>query len=249
MALAVEDQVGVNLVGEQDHPVFDAQLHHTAQLLRRPHDAQGVVGATQEEEVGLGQLGLEVGPVHLPPAVLFHEGILQHPAVPRLGHVVELGVHRGLDEHAAPLGGKELDHGADGLHHAQAEAHQARVNVPAVAALLPAPDGLKIGVRAAGIAPDALLGPGGEGVDDGLGGLEVHVRDPQGDHLVGAELLRPLVVFGGAVAAAVHHGVEIILHRGSSFFLSWPGLPGPVFCPTIKAIYVPNRSGRQNIVK
>ena len=215
--------------------VLHAQLHHAAQLLGRPDNAQWVVGVAQQEQVGLLQLGLKVGPVHLPLAVLLNKLVLQHPAVPRLGHVVELGIHRGLDEDAAPLGGEQLHHGADGLHHAQAEAHQALVDVPAVAALLPAPDGLKIGVRAAGVAPDALLGPLAQGVNDGLGGLEVHVGDPQGDDVIGAEFLLPLIVLGRAVFAAVNHHIKIILHRCLPAFpsLDWVFISGCTLAPAL----------------
>ena len=66
--------------------------------------------------------------------------------------------------------------------------------------------------RAAGVAPDALLGPGGQGVDNGLGGFKVHVGNPQGDHLVRSKLLNPLVIFGRAVVLAVDDGVKIVLH-------------------------------------
>ncbi|CAN3970608.1 Ferric uptake regulation protein, partial [Dysosmobacter welbionis] len=41
---AVEDQVGVDLVGDHQHVMLQAQFHHPAQLLFRPDMAQGVVG-------------------------------------------------------------------------------------------------------------------------------------------------------------------------------------------------------------
>ena len=217
MLLAVEDQVGVDLVGDHRHMILQAQLHHPAQLLLRPDDAQGVVGRAEDEKVHLFQLLLKVGPVHGPLTVLFHKLVLHHLAVPGLGHVVELGVHRRLDQDAAALRGEQPHTGGDGLHHAQAEAHEALVDVPAVAALLPAADGLEIAVRPGGVAPDTLLGPGLQGVDDGLRGLEIHVCNPQRDHILRAEFLLPFVVFGGAVLRTIHNGVELISHNPPSF--------------------------------
>ena len=171
----------------------------------------------EQEQICLLELFLKVGPVHAPLAVVLQEAVFQNLPVPGLGHVVKLGVHRRLDQHAAALRGEELHHSTNGLDHAQAEAHELGVDVPAVAALLPAPDGLKVALRTGGVAPDALLSPGSQGVDDGLGGLEVHVRDPKVDHVVGAEFLLPLVVLGGVVAGAVNDLIKIILHTGSSF--------------------------------
>ena len=197
--------------------MLQAQFHHPAQLLFRPDMAQGVVGGAQQEQVRLLQFLLKVCPVNGPLAVLLHELILQNLAVPCLGHIIELGVHRRLNQDAATLRGEQLHAGGQGLHHAQAEAHEGLVDIPAVAALLPAPNGLKIAVRPGGIAPDALLGPGLQGVDDGLGGLEVHVRDPQGDHIVGAEFFLALVVLGGVVVGTVDDLVKIVCHSASSF--------------------------------
>ena len=220
MLLAVEDQVGVDLIGEEHHMVLHAQFRHAPQLLRRPDDAQGVVGIAQQEQIGALQLFLKVLPVHAPHAVLLNKAVFQHVAVPGLGHVVELGVHRRLDQHIAALRGEELDHGGNALHHTQAEAHEGRVDLPAVAALLPVPDGGKVALRPGGIAPDALLGPGGQGVDDGLGGAEIHIRDPQRDDIVRAEFLLPFIILGGVVAGTVHNLIKIIAHRLAPFHCS-----------------------------
>ena len=214
---AVEDEVGVDLVGDHQHVILQAQLHHPAQVRFLPDDAQGVVGRAEHEEIHLLELFFKVRPVHGPLTVHLHTGVLHHLAVPGLRHIVELRVHGGLDQNAAPLRGEELHARREGLDHAQAPAHEAGVDVPAVAALLPVPNGLKIAGGPGGVAPDALLGPGREGVDDGLGGLEVHVRDPQGDHIVGAEFFLALVVLGGVVVGTVDDLVKIVCHSASSF--------------------------------
>ena len=116
-----------------------------------------------------------------------------------------------------PLGGVELHHGAEGLDHPQAETHEARVRGPAIPAALPVPDGFEIAGGPGGVAPEPLLRPGLQGVDDGLVGPEVHVRHPQGNHVVPSELLEPLVILGGEVSTAVYHLVKIVSHDLASF--------------------------------
>ena len=51
MALAVEDEVGMDLVADHQNVVLQTQLHHPAQLLLRPDDAQRIVGVAQQENV------------------------------------------------------------------------------------------------------------------------------------------------------------------------------------------------------
>ena len=212
VALAVEDEVGMDLVADHQNLVLQTQLHHPAQLLLRPDDAPRIVGVAQQEDVRAPELFLEVGPVHRPCAALLYQLIFNDVPASQLGHVIELTVHGGLDQNIAVLGGIEPDHDAEGLDHAGTEAHEGRVGVPAGAALLPVLHGLEIAGGPGGVAPDALLGPGLQRVNDGLGGPEVHIRDPQGDHIVGAELLDPFIILGGEVFGAVYHLVEIILH-------------------------------------
>ena len=217
MLLPVEDEVGVDLVADHQDVAFQAQLHHPAEILLGPDDAHRVVGAAQQKQIRLPELFLQVRPVHGPPVVPLHQLVFDNPPPGELRHVVELAVDRGLNQDIASLGGIELNHGAEGLDHSQAEAHEGRVRGPAVPAALPVPDGLEVAGGPGGIAPDPFLRPPLKGVNDGLGGLKVHVRNPQRDHVLPAELLAPLVVLGGEVFAAVYHLVKIVLHRLASF--------------------------------
>ena len=66
MVLAVEDQVGVDLVRHQQGAVFDAQLGHPPQVGGVPDDAQGVVGVAQQEDAALFHLGGKIVKVDVP---------------------------------------------------------------------------------------------------------------------------------------------------------------------------------------
>ena len=212
VVLAVEDQVGVDLVRHQQGAVFDADLGHPAQVGGVPDDAQGVVGVAQQEDAALFGLGGKVVEINVPMAVFLHQLVFHHGAVPCFHHVVELGVDRRLDQDLVPVLAEQLDDGRQAGHHAQAPAHEGGVGLPAVALDLPFLHGLKVAGRAGGVAPDALLGFGLAGVDDGLGGAEIHVRHPQRDDIGGAKLFDPLVVLGGTVVAAVNDLIKIVLH-------------------------------------
>ena len=215
MALAVENQVGVNLVGYQQGAAFHAKLRHFSQFLRLPDPSHRVLGVAQQENPALLHLLGEVVKVDAPFSVRFHQRVFHHFPAPGLRHIVKFRVHRGLDENFVAVAAEQSDNRGQGGHHAKAPAHERNVRRPALAALLPLLHRLKIAVRTGGVAPDALLSLGNAGVDDGLGGAEVHIRHPQRNDVGGAEFFGPFVILGAAVAAAVDDFVKIIFHRNS----------------------------------
>ena len=203
----------MNLVGHQQGAAFHAKLCHFPQLLRLPDPSHRVLGVTQQEDFALFYLFGEVVKVDAPFSVRFHQRVFQHFPSPGLRHIVKFRVHRGLDENFVAISAEQLDEGGQGGHHAKTPAHEGNVRRPALASLLPLLHRLKIAVRAGGIAPDALLSLGNAGVDDGLGGAEVHVRHPQGDDIGGAEFFGAFVILGAAVSAAVNDFVKVVFHK------------------------------------
>ena len=161
MGFAVEHLIRVDLVRNQQHAVFTAQIGHAGQLLAGPYDTQRIVRAAQQEHAHLRQLGFKVFPVHGPFAVLFHQLVFHHSAVPGFGHIVKLTINRGLDQHFTAFRGEQLYQHAQCGHNAQAPAYQTAIDGPAMAALLPVADGFKVAGRAAGVTPDAFLCTGG----------------------------------------------------------------------------------------
>ena len=73
------------------------------------------------------------------------------------------------------------------------------VRQPAVAFLLPCGDGLEILGRPPGVAEDPLIGADLDGIHDAGGGLEIHICDPQGDHIIGAVVQDGFLHLGGVV--------------------------------------------------
>ena len=60
------------------------------------------------------------------------------------------------------------------------------------------------------VAVDAGFGDFHNGVDNGLGTLEVRIRNPEGKHIL--RIGSPL---GGVDRSAVNHAVKIVLHQQS----------------------------------
>ena len=200
MLMAVQHQVGVNLIGEDFHTVADADTAHGFQLLLRPGPAHGVVGVAEDEQFHAVDLGLEVLQVHgVVPGLVPLQGADHHGPSRVLNDVGKGVVHWLLDDNLVPgLGEHGQDHPHAG-HHAGGEGHLLQVWLPAVARLLPPGHGLKILGGPPGIAEDALIGPGLDGLHDAGGGAEIHVGDPKGDDVVGAVVELSLFEFGRIV--------------------------------------------------
>ena len=216
--MAEEHQIAVNLVADDQGAVLHAQFAHPAQLVGGPDAAHRVVGVAQDEQgrAALERLlkGLEV---HGVVAVFLLQGNGQALAAPVFHRVEELAVNGGGEQNLVAGLGEFPHKGAQRRHHAQRIQAQRRVRLPAVALFLPLANRFKIGVRAAGVAEDALPVARVDGVQNGLGGHQIHVGDPHGDQVPAAEAGLHLVVLGGEIVPPVDGAVEIVFHSVVSF--------------------------------
>ena len=180
MLFPMEDQVGMDLVGNHQHVVFKADRKHPFQFFLRPYPSQGIVGIAEDEKLHLRVLCLsfKVFKVHFPYAVPLQEVILHQGPSGIFCDIEKFRVHRRLDQDLFSLLGKQLDDPRQGRDHSQAPAAERRIKLPAVSSLLPVCIRLKIAVRPGGITPDPFLRFLFAGVDDGLGRLKIHIRDP-----------------------------------------------------------------------
>ena len=249
---AAENQVAVDLIGDHQDVVLQAQLHHPRQLFPAPHLAQRVVGGAEDEQLGLLELSFKVGPVHLPMAGRRLQQLIgQHGAPLKVRHFRKLRVDRRLDEDVVLRFRENAHQRRQRRNYAQRVAAKGRVRAPTVAAGLPGAGGLKVAGRAGGVAEQALPGPGRHGVQNRLGRGQIHVGNPQGDHLVRAEDPHALFVLGGMMPRTVHRGIKIIVHRKSppcqfSIIISRPGrnAKGKFPGPTAAARLCQSRTGR-----
>ena len=163
-----------------------------------------------------GRLALQSGfkglEVQIIAPVVLCQGDSETLAVPVLHSIEKFAVHGSEKENLVSGFGKLPDAGAQRGNDAQTEYALGRIGLPAVAFFLPLADGLKIGVRTAGVAENALTVPRVDGIQNGLGSHEVHVRNPHGEDIPAAEFLFHLIVLGGKIIAPVDGTVKIVLH-------------------------------------
>ena len=142
----MEDQVGVDLVGHKEHVIGNADVRHLFQLFFRPHDAQRVMGTAQQENLYFFRLSLKILKIDGPASSLLHQLVFHHNPSPGFGHIIKFRVHGSLDHNLVAGIGEDFNNSGQGRHHAQGPAYKALVDLPAIAALLPAADGVKITV-------------------------------------------------------------------------------------------------------
>ena len=210
------DQVGVDLVhGDHDAVVY-TDASDPLQLLPCPGPAHRVVGAAQQHELGLGVSGqlLQLGKVDLIAPVVIYQLVERDPALGLVDIVVIGVVDGGLDDDALPRLGIHLNGAHQGHVDARGEHDPVRLDLPAVAAFLPAGAGLEIFAAGIAVAVCLMGGP----LPDGRGyrgrHLVVHVRDAHGDNIALPE--HPHMLLGGPLngdgLGAVDHAVKVVLH-------------------------------------
>ena len=181
VAVALQDDVAVDLVGQHQHVVALADLVHALKLLRRPDAAHRVGrGAKHEQPVGgHGALLLEVRPVHGVVAVLADQLAVDHLAVALLLDAAgEVSVHRAAQDHAVAHVGERAHRVGHRLHRAVGEHQPVALERHAEAAAVPADDGIVI-LRHAGleaVAVYAVVGHLVHLVDQRLRADQIHVR-------------------------------------------------------------------------
>ena len=210
----------MDLIGEDQHPLLQADGAELLQLLPTPHPAHRVVGAAEEEDLShLRRLGKAVK-VHLVAAVPLQQGTLQHLAAIPPDGAVEGVVHRREHDDLVPRLGIGLDHMAQGGHHPRGGHHPLPLDLPAVASGHPALQRLIVAVGGLGVAQNGLLQVVRELLRDLRRIDKLHVRHGQGDHLRREVWVEPL---HGRPLAGAHgdpgaEGGKVIGHNGHT---SW----------------------------
>ena len=225
MGVFREGEIAVDLIGDHEDAVFLTQVAHSAQLIRRPHPADRVVRAAQEEHRHRldPKLGLQVVEVDFKLAIPLHQRVFhQLPAVVA-HHVVERVVDRRLDEHGVAGLGQGADGGGQGEDHAGGFDQPLRLRRPAEAARKPVGQGGVVVRLGVGVAEDAVVNAPPQGGQNRIGGVEIHVRHPQGQHVRRVAILCGEVKFQTVGVPAVDGPVKIVTH-GNASVLGWIGV-------------------------
>ena len=239
--MARQDQVCVDLVSDNEHPVAQADVRHLFQLVPRPHPAHRVVGIAQDQHGGIlaAAQRLQQGKVDGIAAIRPQaHGTVQTAALQRLRRVQEGRIRRGHHHDAVSRPGEAADHPVHGAQHTVGVHHPPVRNVHAVAALHPAAEGGDVLPRRAGIAEHPALHEVLYALAQLRRRQKIHVRhgeghDPPGH--VGAARLHQLIFLRAGVPAIRQRGKII----GHGMFLLFP------LCTPIVLIFPPVSSGKE----
>jgi len=217
-----EEDVAVDLVGDDDHAPGGADAGEPFQFLPGPDPSAGVVGRAQEDELhrGVVQLFLQVGEVHLEPAAGKDQRVFHHTAPPPGDGGKEGVIDRRLDEHTVSGLGEGEDGGGQCRDHAGGMADPLGVGSPSVPPFEPPGNSLPVGGKTTGIAENPVIRPFPEDLDDLRRGLEVHVGHPHGKKIAGTEDGLHAVPLCADSAAPFDDSVKIVaVHSCSSLSL------------------------------
>ena len=217
---AVQDQIVMDLVGNDDRLPAAADFHQALELLGPPDPPHRVVGAAQHHQGSALAPGpvveesLETLEVHAVALPLEHERVLRHMAAVGLDARAEGVVHRGLEHHPVSGTGVGQNRQAHGGHHPRAGEHRAAGNAPAMAPVHPVDDGLVVALRLEGVAEHAVVQPPAQGLEHRRGSREIHIRHPQGQQIGGLGAPQRREAFGvvplqRARSPAVDKAIEI----------------------------------------
>ena len=180
----------MDLVTDDDDVVLKTGVQKPPQLLGAPDASHGVMGAAEDEHLGVGVCGLrlEIVEVHLVAvcAVLRLddlERVLDEPASVFLDREPEGAIDWWLDDDAVSRLG-ERPYGVEDGGHDPCRGHEGTsLGKPAVSALLPGEAGVVVRLGGGGIAKGRLLKEVPQGLDH-LGRIsKLHVRDGEGHDL------------------------------------------------------------------
>ena len=228
MAAALQDQVGPDLVGDDEDVILPEQLHGLLQLPFFPDPAAGIVGGAENGCVDLvvDDLLFHVRKVHAHDVIFvgLQKAVDQMIAVilQRLG---KADVGRSMDQHVVSPGAEYIEGADDPAQDAVGVADVLLLKaLHAVALLLPADDGLIVFLPGIEVAVGRMLHTACDGLRDGGGGGEIHVGHPHGDGVkavpggAGGHRIDAQGIYSNGVhAPALQNGSKIIFHGNSPF--------------------------------
>ena len=212
-------EVVMDLIGDDEHVVLQADGGERRELLEREDAPCGVVRVAEQEEldVVLDDGLLELYEIDLVMAVFEQQRAVHELAVVVADDGAERVVDGLLDEDGV-AGGRE---GLDGHREREDDArrHDEAISGGRIAVLLAHPAREHLAVRGprVGVAEDTVLDAARELVEDGLRRAEVHVRHPERQHVLRVAALRGKIVFEAGGTPPVDDFIKIVRHGIESF--------------------------------
>ena len=228
--VAVQQDIGPDLVRHDVNVVFSEQLHGLFDLPSFPDPSAGVVGRTEYRGVDpfFPQLLLHIRKIHTPGAGLVLYQRAQHHIVAVVFQAVgKADIGRRMQQHLVSLGAEYIESADDAPQHAVLIADALRRKpCYAVLLLLPADDGLIVFLRRIKIPESRMLGPFDHLLLHCGNRRKIHIRDPHGNDvkaLPGRSRRGSLagthrIQGDGVLSPSVHNRCEIIFSHDLASF-------------------------------
>ena len=210
VAASVEQQITMDLIGDDPHVAARARRGHALELGAVEHPPNGIVRVAQQEcPRARAERARERVEIHrVASVVAAPERVLVAGEPMVAGRAQDRRVHGGLHQQAFAGGRERAQRQVEAGDDARQGHDCLGAHAPAVALRHPLGDDLLQLRLLDEVAEEAVLDPCAQCLHDRGRGGKVHVRDPERQH-VGREF-PPLVAVRGA---AIDHAVEVERHR------------------------------------
>ena len=202
----------MNLVRDDLHVVLATQLAYAQQLFLRKDATRRVVGRAEEQSLRALQLAVEVLEIDLETAIDNLHRVVDQTAGIQCNHICKRRIYRRLNHHTVTLVGQCADRKSETCHYTGRETEPLALDLPVVAALLPADNCVEIACGANAVAIYLMICTTNYGLGDFGHYLEIHICDPHRDDVVATEYIEVFVEFDTSGSFTTRNRVEVIFH-------------------------------------
>jgi len=209
---AVEDEVAMDFVGNQEQVVLDAEGSQRSDLFGRPDGAARIVRAAKENDLRPGRHHrAERHQVHRVAAIGFDKLRIENAPLVGKNDPAKSMIGRWEDYDLVPGPAECLKNETQPGNDSRRRTHPLRIDLQTMPACHPAGEGGRPAPRVGVVAVDTALHLGRERFSHAGRGSEIHVGDPHRDRIgrLDARESRHVVPLRGMGAATLDNAVEI----------------------------------------
>ena len=209
------DQLTMNLVCHNEHPVMQADVTDAPQFLRRPDPSDRIVRIAQQQDFRLriGRLCFEVVEVNRVAAVPINEVVGRQFASIIANRRIETVVCRSLDDYLVTRCSQSFDNSGQSWHDTVRIDNPPGIYLPAMPVIEPPDNRVVVGFGDFGIAENTMRYPLLQGFNNSWCCTEIHIRHPHRQYI----LLFGSIPFVRIRPAPRDDCIEIVFHNLSFY--------------------------------
>ena len=205
-------EIAVDLVGDDENAVLQADITDPLQLLPCPYAADRIVRTAEQIELyaAADDLLFQIRKIDLIAASVEGQRAVDQSASEAFDQIAEGIIDGTVDEDAVAFFRKGTDRRGEGEDHAGSLDYPVRVDGKSEVGVKPRGECLKVAVVGSAVSEDSVFCPGMKRPDDRIRYAKIHIGDPERQELIrsaGAGIAGR-GVFDGITVSAVDYGVE-----------------------------------------